>query len=71
MEPALRDGDWSLVRRRARLAVGDAALMVRPRHLTPLIVERLVWRDSDGWWVLGDNPDPRALAASGSSRVPW
>jgi nickel-type superoxide dismutase maturation protease len=57
MEPALRNGDWWLVRRTTRLRVGDAALMVHPRRPDALIVKRLARRDDDGWWVLGDNPD--------------
>ena len=55
MEPALRNGDWWLVRRTSRVRVGDAALLVHPDRPDTLIVKRLARREPDGWWVLGDN----------------
>ena len=57
MEPALRNGEWWLVRRTLQVRAGDAALLVHPRRPDLLIVKRLVRLDDGGWWVLGDNPD--------------
>lgn len=55
MEPAMRNGDWWIVRRTRRLRPGDAALMVHPRRPDALVVKRLVRQEPRGWWVLGDN----------------
>lgn len=55
MEPTMRNGDWWIVRRTRRLRPGDAVLMVHPRRPDVLVVKRLVRRDPEGWWVLGDN----------------
>ena len=55
MEPAMRNGDWWMVRRTARLREGDVGLMVHPQRPDALIVKRLVQRRADGWWVVGDN----------------
>lgn len=57
MEPTMRNGDWWFVRRTRRLRPGDAALMVHPRRPEALVVKRLVRRDPEGWWVLGDNAE--------------
>lgn len=57
MEPALRNGEWWLVRRTSRVRAGDVALIAHPRRPDALIVKRLARRDRDGWWVLGDNAD--------------
>lgn len=57
MEPALRNGEWWLVRRTTHVRAGEVALMVHPRRPDALIVKRLARRDPDGWWVLGDNAD--------------
>ena len=54
MEPTLRNGDWWLVRRGARMRAGDVALIVHPLRPDALIVKRLVSRDDEGWWVAGD-----------------
>jgi nickel-type superoxide dismutase maturation protease len=56
MAPTLRNGDWWLVRRGARMRTGDVALIVHPLRPDALIVKRLGSRDDDGWWVEGDNP---------------
>jgi nickel-type superoxide dismutase maturation protease len=63
MEPHVCNGDWWVVRRTARLRVGDVVLMTHPNRPDALIVKRLDRRVGDGWWVLGDNP-----AASEDSR---
>ena len=57
MEPAVRNGDWWLVRRTGSVAPGDVVLLVHPNRPDAQVVKRLSWRGSDGWWVLGDNPD--------------
>ena len=64
MEPALRNGDWWLVRRTTRVDVGDAVLLVHPQRPGLLVVKRIARRDAGGWWVLGDND-----AASDDSRT--
>lgn len=79
MEPALRNGDWWLVRRGSRVQPGDVALIVHPRRPEALIVKRLVRREIGGWWVAGDNPaqseDSRDFgpvpAANVVGRVAW
>ena len=63
MEPALGNGDWWLVRRTSRVGPGDAVLFVHPLRPDLLVVKRIVRREAEGWWVLGDNP-----AASEDSR---
>ncbi|MDP1876899.1 MAG: nickel-type superoxide dismutase maturation protease [Actinomycetota bacterium] len=57
MEPALRNGDWVLVRRTGRLRTGDIALLAHPRRPDLLVVKRAARPEGTGWWVLGDNPD--------------
>ena len=57
MEPAMRSGDWWIVRRTRRLRPGDAVLMAHPRRPEALVVKRLERRDPEGWWVLGDNAE--------------
>ena len=57
MEPAVRNGEWWLVRMGAAARVGDVALVVHPLREGLLVVKRLARREPGGWWVLGDNPD--------------
>lgn len=57
MEPAVRNGDWWLVRRTTRVRAGDIVLMVHPRRPHAMVVKRVARPDPEGWWVLGDNPD--------------
>ncbi len=57
MEPALRNGEWWLVRRTCDVRVGDVVLVVHPRRPDALIVKRIASGDPTGWWVLGDNAD--------------
>ncbi|MHB8795169.1 MAG: nickel-type superoxide dismutase maturation protease [Candidatus Nanopelagicales bacterium] len=56
MEPALRNGDWLVVRRTGRLRTGDIAVLAHPRRPDLLVVKRVARREGEGWWVLGDNP---------------
>ncbi|MGH3067528.1 MAG: nickel-type superoxide dismutase maturation protease [Streptosporangiaceae bacterium] len=62
MEPALRPGDWLLVRRIAR---PGRALRIRPGQLVIawhpgrpdlLLVKRAARREQGGWWLASDNP---------------
>ena len=57
MAPALRNGDCWVVRRGARVSVGDVVLAVHPLRPHLQIVKRVVRREADGWWLEGDNPD--------------
>ena len=57
MEPALRNGEWWLVRRTSRLHPGDVVVLTHPQRPHMLEVKRLDRREGDSWWVLGDNPD--------------
>jgi nickel-type superoxide dismutase maturation protease len=54
MLPALRPGDWLLVRSRARIAPGNVVVARHPRQ-DRLIVKRAAWRDQGGWWLESDN----------------
>ncbi len=54
MLPALRPGDWLLVRRRARIAPGHLVVARHP-YDDVLIVKRAAWREGDGWWLESDN----------------
>jgi nickel-type superoxide dismutase maturation protease len=54
MLPALRPGDWLLVRSGARIVPGSVVVARHPgRDL--LIVKRAVRREADGWWLESDN----------------
>ena len=55
MEPAVRNGDWWLVRRTARVRPGDVVLLTHPRRPHACVVKRIHRSDPGGWWVLGDN----------------
>jgi nickel-type superoxide dismutase maturation protease len=63
MEPALRNGEWWVVRRGGRPSVGDVILLVHPARPSAHLVKRVARREPGGWWVLGDN-----AAASEDSR---
>ncbi len=55
MEPAVRNGEWWIVRRTARVGVGDVVLVVHPSRPHALVVKRVARVDPAGLWVLGDN----------------
>jgi nickel-type superoxide dismutase maturation protease len=57
MEPAVRNGQWWVVRKGAKLRQGDVVLLQHPKRSNLSVVKRLSHREGDGWWVLGDNPD--------------
>ena len=74
MEPALRPGDWLLVRRglRAgrppRVRPGQMVIARHPGRPELLLVKRAGRRGADGWWLESDNPgagavDSRAFGA--------
>ncbi|GAA4576969.1 S24 family peptidase [Planotetraspora kaengkrachanensis] len=52
MIPALRPGDWLLVRRGAAIRPGDVVVARRPHGL---IVKRAFRLTDEGWWVESDN----------------
>ena len=56
MEPAVRNGQWWVVRRSAKLRNGDVVLLQHPERRDLSVVKRLSHREGNGWWVLGDNP---------------
>lgn len=64
MLPALHPGDYVVVRRHARVRVGDIAVVRHPSRPTLLTVKRVARREGDGWWVEGDN-----VATSDDSRT--
>ena len=66
MEPALRPGDWLLVRRTRRIRPGQIVLARHPARPDLLIVKRAARRVDGGWWLESDNPD--AAGATDSSR---
>jgi nickel-type superoxide dismutase maturation protease len=61
MLPALRPGDWLLVRRTRRIRPGQIVLARHPGRPGMLIVKRAARRQDAGWWLTSDNPDPAAV----------
>ena len=55
MEPAVRNGQWWVVRRSAKLRNGDVVLLQHPERSALSVIKRLGHREGNGWWVLGDN----------------
>lgn len=58
MAPALRDGDFVLVRRvrAGRVRPGDVVVARHPvRADGLLVVKRVTRREGAGWWLLSDN----------------
>jgi nickel-type superoxide dismutase maturation protease len=76
MEPALRPGDWLLVRRTRRVRPGQIVLARHPGRPDMLIVKRaarLVDRDGEvggGWWLESDNPEAGAVDSRRFGPVP-
>jgi nickel-type superoxide dismutase maturation protease len=76
MEPALRPGDWLLVRRTRRIAPGQIVLARHPDRAGLLIVKRAARRvEGDGevgggWWLESDNPDAGAVDSRRFGAVP-
>ncbi len=67
MAPALRDGDWVVVRRTRRVRPGDVIAAPDPRDPRRILVKRIAGTDGTGWLLAGDNPqqstDSRAFGA--------
>jgi nickel-type superoxide dismutase maturation protease len=61
MEPALRPGDWLLVRRTRRVRAGRVVVARHPGKPAMLLVKRAARRDGSGWWLESDNPDAGAV----------
>ena len=57
MEPAVRDGQWWVVRRTQDVRPGDVVLLEHPRRWGQLVVKRVVRAVDDSWWVEGDNAE--------------
>jgi phage repressor protein C with HTH and peptisase S24 domain len=56
MVPTLRHGDAVLVRRGDRTVRPGDVVLARFRSRPDLLVfKRVVRRDADGWWLVGDN----------------
>ncbi len=70
MEPALRPGDWLLVRRTRRIRPGQIVLARHPERPEMLIVKRAARRADGGWWLASDNPDAGAVDSRRFGAVP-
>jgi nickel-type superoxide dismutase maturation protease len=76
MEPALRPGDWLLVRRglRAghppRIRPGRLVIARHPGRPDLLLVKRAAWRGPHGWWLESDNPRAGAVDSGDFGPVP-
>jgi nickel-type superoxide dismutase maturation protease len=76
MEPALRPGDWLLVRRTRRVHPGQIVLARHPGRPDMLIVKRAARRvEGDGevgggWWLESDNPAAGAVDSRRFGAVP-
>ena len=70
MEPALRPGDWLLVRRTRRIRPGQVVLARHPERPEMLIVKRAARRDGGGWWLESDNPAAGAVDSRRFGAVP-
>ena len=74
MEPALRPGDWLLVRRTCRIRPGHIVLARHPGRPDMLIVKRaarpVAGPGGDGWWLLADNPAAGAVDSRRFGAVP-
>jgi nickel-type superoxide dismutase maturation protease len=70
MEPALRPGDWLLVRRTRRIRAGQIVLARHPGRPDMLIVKRAGHRTDGGWWLASDNPGAGAVDSRRFGPVP-
>ena len=70
MEPALRPGDWLLVRRTRRIRPGQVVLARHPERPELLIVKRAARRADGGWWLESDNPEAGAVDSRRFGAVP-
>lgn len=67
MEPAVRNGDWWVVRAARVYRPGDVVALRHPHRPDLLVVKRIIRIEADGTWVEGDNwaasEDSRAFGA--------
>jgi nickel-type superoxide dismutase maturation protease len=70
MEPALRPGDWLLVRRGGRIRPGQVVIARHPARPEMLLVKRADRREAEGWWLLSDNPSAAAVDSRQFGAVP-
>jgi nickel-type superoxide dismutase maturation protease len=70
MEPALRPGDWLLVRRTRRIRPGQIVLARHPERPDMLLVKRVACRVYGGWWLASDNPGAGAVDSRRFGAVP-
>jgi nickel-type superoxide dismutase maturation protease len=70
MEPALRPGDWLLVRRTRRVREGQIVLARHPGQPDLLIVKRAGRKVEGGWWLESDNPAVPAVDSRRFGAVP-
>ena len=73
MEPALRSGDWWIVRTFGGISPGAIVLLRHPRRPDLLVVKRAIREEPGGWWVEGDNEafsdDSRSFGAVRRDRL--
>jgi nickel-type superoxide dismutase maturation protease len=76
MEPALRPGDWLLVRRAIRsgrpprVRPGRIVVARHPARPGMLLVKRAGRREPGGWWLESDNPAAGAVDSRRFGPVP-
>ena len=76
MEPALRPGDWLLVRRRLRagrpprIRPGQLVIARHPGQPDLLLVKRVARQEPGGWWLESDNPAAGAVDSHAFGVVP-
>jgi nickel-type superoxide dismutase maturation protease len=76
MEPALRPGDWLLVRhgmragRPLRIRPGQLVIARHPGRPDLLLVKRAGRREAGGWWLESDNPGAGAVDSRSFGPVP-
>ena len=76
MEPALRPGDWLVVRRTIatgrplRVRAGQIVVARHPGRPGLLIVKRAARREPGGWWLASDNPAAGAVDSRAFGVVP-
>jgi nickel-type superoxide dismutase maturation protease len=76
MAPALRPGDWLLVRRSLRAGrpprIRPGALVIsrHPGRPDLWLVKRAARREPRGWWLESDNPDAGAVDSRRFGVVP-
>jgi nickel-type superoxide dismutase maturation protease len=76
MEPALRPGDWLLVRRSLRagrpprIRPGGVVIARHPGQPGLLLVKRAARREGEDWWLESDNPGAGAVDSRRFGAVP-